>query len=59
MNASLSAVVVVHSVIDFQFCRDGFVFFMDCLRRLGLCFLVRFCDVFFSRRSLYVDGSSL
>ena len=37
----------VHSVVDFQFCRDGFVFFMDCLRRLGLCFLVRFCDVFF------------
>ena len=21
----------VHSVVDFQFCRDGFVFFMDCL----------------------------
>ena len=37
----------VHSVVDSQFCRDGFVFFMDCLRRLGLCFLVRFCDVFF------------
>ena len=48
----------VHSVVDFQFCRHGFVFFMDCLRRLGLCFLVRFCDVF-SSRSLYVDGSSL
>ena len=39
----------VHSVVDFQFCRDGFVFFMDCLRRLGLCFLVRFCDVFFKQ----------
>ena len=37
----------VHSVVGSQFCRDGFVFFMDCLRRLGLCFLVRFCDVFF------------
>ena len=37
----------VHSVVDSQFCRDGFVFFMDCLRRLGLGFLVRFCDVFF------------
>ena len=37
----------VHSVVDFQFSRDGFVFFMDCLHRLGLCFLVRFCDVFF------------
>ena len=37
----------VHSVVDSQFCRDGFVFFMDCLRRLGLCFLVRFCDAFF------------
>ena len=37
----------VHSVVDSQFCRDGFVFFMDCLRRLRLCFLVRFCDVFF------------
>ena len=37
----------VHSVVDFQFCRDGFVFFMDCLHRLGLCFLVRFCNVFF------------
>ena len=49
----------VHSVADSQFCRDGFVFFTDCLRRLGLCFLVRFCDVFFSKRSLYVDGSSL
>ena len=48
----------VHFVVDSQFCRDGFVFFMDCLRRLGLCFLVRFCD-FFSSRSLYVDGSSL
>ena len=36
----------VHSVIDSQFCRDGFVFFMDCLRSLGLCFLVGFCDVF-------------
>ena len=37
----------VHSVVDSQFSRDGFVFFMDCLRRLGLCFLVGFCDVFF------------
>ena len=37
----------VHSVVDSQFCRDGFVFFMGCLRRLGLCFLVRCCDVFF------------
>ena len=37
----------VHSVVDFQFRRDVFVFFMDCLRRLGLCFLVRFRDVFF------------
>ena len=34
----------VNSVGDFQFCRDGFVFFMDCLRRLGFRFLVRFCD---------------
>ena len=49
----------VYSVVDFQFRRDVFVFFMDCLRRLGLCFLVRFRDVFFSSRSLYVDGSSL
>ena len=55
----------VHSLADYQFCRDGFVFFMDCLRRLGLCFLVRFCDVFFlfflfffSNRSWYEDGSS-
>ena len=37
----------VHSVVDSQFCRDGFVFFMDCLRCLGMRFLVRFCDVFF------------
>ena len=37
----------VRSVVDSQFCRDGLVFFMDCLRRLRLCFLVRFCDVFF------------
>ena len=37
----------VDSVVDSQFCRDGFVFFMDCLRRFRLCFLVRFCDVFF------------
>ena len=37
----------VHSVVDSQFSRDGFVFFMDCLRRLRLSFLVRFCDVFF------------
>ena len=34
----------VHSVVDSQFCRDSLVFFMDCLRRLGLCFLVRFCE---------------
>ena len=33
----------VPSVVDSQFCRNGFVFFMDCLRRLRLCFLVRFC----------------
>ena len=37
----------VHSVVDSQFCRDGFVFFTDCLSRHELCFLVRFCDVFF------------
>ena len=37
----------VHSVVDSQFCRDGFVFFMGCLRRLRMCFLVRFRDVFF------------
>ena len=48
----------VHSVVNSQFHRDVFVFFMDSLRRLGLCFLVRFRDVF-SSRSLYVDGSSL
>ena len=48
----------VHPVVDSQFRRDVLVFFMDCLCRLGLCFFVRFCDVF-SSRSLYVDGSSL
>ena len=36
-----------HSVVDSQFRRDVFVFFMDCLRRLGFFFLVRFRDVFF------------
>ena len=35
----------VQSVVDSQFCRNGFVFFIDCFCRLGLCFLVRFCDV--------------
>ena len=37
----------VHSVVDSQFCRDGIVFFMDCFPCLGMCFLVRVCDVFF------------
>ena len=37
----------VHFVIDSQFDWDIFVFFMDCLHCLGLCFLVRFRDVFF------------
>ena len=37
----------VHSVVDSQFCRDGFVFFMDCLRRLGLCFLF-FSHIYFA-----------
>lgn len=37
----------VHSVVDSQLRGDIFVFFMDCLRRFGFCFLVRFRDVFF------------
>ena len=37
----------VHSVVNSQFCRNGFVLFMDCLRHLGLCFLVRFCEFLF------------
>ena len=48
----------VYSVVDSQFRRDVFVFFMDCLRRLRQCFLVGFRDVF-SSILLYVDGSSL
>ena len=37
----------VYSVVDSQFRRDVFVFFMDCLRRLSQCFLVGFRDAFF------------
>ena len=37
----------VYSVVDSQFRRDVFVFFMDCLRRLRWCFLAGFRDVFF------------
>lgn len=39
----------VHSVVDSQFHHDVFVFLMNCLRCLGWCFLVRFCDVFFQK----------
>ena len=41
----------VYSIVDSQFRRDVFVFFMDCLHR---CFLVGIRS-----RSLYVDDSSL
>ena len=37
----------VYSVVDSQFRRDVFVFFMDCLCRLSQCFLVGFRDAFF------------
>ena len=47
MNASLSAVVsTLSSILSFV---TMSVFFMDCLCRLGLCFLGRFRDVFFKQ----------